>query len=114
MGLLETSELGLGRVPDSDRVDVGADHVLEVCRHGTTVDLGAGARAPDALGDVEDDAGEAVLIDPDLLVVGDLAQLARTVGISSLSAGRAKNGRPVSQYLTSANFLGRSQTTAPP
>ena len=73
---LEASELGLGRVPDLDRVDVGANHVLEVRRHGTPVDLGAGARATDPLGDVEDDAREAVLVDPDLLVVGDLAQLA--------------------------------------
>ncbi len=38
---------------------------------------GAGAGPADTLNDVEDDAGEAILFDPDLLVVGDLAQSAK-------------------------------------
>lgn len=42
-------------------------------RQGAAVDLGSGARGADSLGDVEDDASEAVLVDVDLLVVGDLA-----------------------------------------
>lgn len=43
-------------------------------REGAAVDLGAGAGPADALGDVEDDAREAVLVDVDLLVVGDLSE----------------------------------------
>ena len=44
---------------------------------GATVDLRARAGPADTLNDVEDDAGEAILFDPDLLVVGDLAQPAK-------------------------------------
>ena len=43
-------------------------------REGAAVDLGAGAGPADALGDVEDDAREAVLVDVDLLIVGDLSE----------------------------------------
>ena len=43
---------------------------------GAAVDLGAGAGPADALGDVEDDAREAVLVDVDFLVVGDLSEFA--------------------------------------
>lgn len=73
---MHAGEFRLGRVPDLDGVDVGADHVLEVRGHGPAVDLGAGAGLADALCDVKDDAREAVLVDPDFLVVGDLSQLA--------------------------------------
>lgn len=45
-------------------------------RHGSAVDLGSGPRLAHALGDVEDDASEAVLVDPDLLVVRDLSDFA--------------------------------------
>ncbi len=43
-------------------------------RQGGAVDLGAAAGPADALGDVEDDAREAVLVDVDLLVVGNLSE----------------------------------------
>lgn len=45
-------------------------------RHGATVNLGAGAGAADPFGYVKDDAGEAILVNPDLLAVGDLTKLA--------------------------------------
>lgn len=43
--------------------------------HRTTVDFGTRTRCAHALGNVEDDAREAILIDPDFLVVWDLTQL---------------------------------------
>lgn len=83
--LLEPRELGLCCVPDLERVLVGADQLLEVRRHGAAVDLGVRARLADALGDVEDDAREALSVDPDLLVVGYLPQLATGVSASFVS-----------------------------
>ena len=47
-----------------------------MCCQGAAVDLGPGAGGAYALGDVEDDAGEAVGVDEDLLVIGDLTDLA--------------------------------------
>lgn len=69
-------ELGVGRVPDLDTFDVGADNLLEVHRQRLAVDLGGAARPADALRDLDDDGREAVLVDEDFLVVGDLADLA--------------------------------------
>jgi hypothetical protein len=40
---------------------------------GSTVDGGAAACYADALSDIEDDAGEAVFVEVDFLVIGDLA-----------------------------------------
>jgi hypothetical protein len=45
-------------------------------RNSAPVDLRPGAGLAHALGYVEDDAREAVLVDPDFLVVRDLSQLA--------------------------------------
>lgn len=45
-------------------------------RHGLSINLGAGPRGAYALRDVEDDTGEAVLVDVYLLVIGYLPQLA--------------------------------------
>jgi hypothetical protein len=74
--VLKVRELGLSSVPDLDSIDIGSNHVFEMGCHGTAVNLRARARASDALGDIEDDAGEAILIDPDFLVIGDLSQFA--------------------------------------
>jgi hypothetical protein len=74
--LLEMGELGFGCVPHLDRVGVIADELLQVRGKRAPVGLEAAARGTDALSDVEDDAGEAVLVDVDFLVVGDLAKLA--------------------------------------
>jgi len=41
--------------------------------HGRAVDGWASAWQPDALGDIEDDAREAIRIEVNLLMVGDLA-----------------------------------------
>ena len=41
---------------------------------GAAVDLGAGAGPADALGDVEDDAREAIFVDVDFLIIGDLSE----------------------------------------
>lgn len=46
-------------------------------RQRRAVDLGPPARGADALGDLDDDAGEAILVDVDLLVVRNLAKLAK-------------------------------------
>ncbi len=70
------AELGLGGVPDLDAVGVVTDEVLEVDGQGAAVALESVARGVDALGDVEDDGGEAVLVEVDFLVVGDLADRA--------------------------------------
>lgn len=53
----------------------------------TSINLRPGARLADALGDVEDDARKAILVDPDLLVVGDLSQLAVSASVSHHAAG---------------------------
>jgi hypothetical protein len=75
-GEREVAEFGLGRVPDFDRVYVVADEVLQMDCQGAAVTFEAGPRGVDALRDVEDDRGEAVLVDVDFLSVGDLADLA--------------------------------------
>ena len=126
-GALEVGKGGLGRVPDLDRVGVVADKFLEVCGQGAPVGLEAvgcgrgGRRGPDALGDVKDDAGEAVLVDVDFLVVGDFAEFAaRWVSwpvllvSSSVRFVGGKAGLELGLYLTSANFSGRSQMREPP
>lgn len=123
--LLEPRELGLCCVPDLKRVLVGADQLLEMRRHRAAIDLGVRAGLADALGDVEDDAREALSVDPDLLVVRYLPQLA--MGMSacfvSLIRPQAFQGHATAQlwwlglrqtYLTSAKCSGRSQTIAPP
>lgn len=74
--LLKSRELCLGSIPDLNRVDVRADHILQMRSHGPTINLGARSRLAHALSNVEDDAREPILINPDFLVVGDLAQLA--------------------------------------
>ena len=82
----EARELRLSCVPDLDALDVLAHKLLEVRRHGAAVSLEPGAGRADALADVEDDAREAVFVDPGLLVVGDLAQLAAEGERTILSA----------------------------
>jgi hypothetical protein len=69
-------ELRLGCIPRLDSVGVVADELLQVCGQRAPVRLEASAGGADALGDVEDDAGEAVLVDVHFLVVGDFAELA--------------------------------------
>ena len=72
-GVREVGELGLGCIPDLDGVGVVADEVFQVDCQGAAVALEAGAGGVDALRDVEDDRGEAVFVDVNFLVVGDLA-----------------------------------------
>lgn len=69
-------KLGLGGVPHFNVVDVFSDDILEVDGERAAVLLDPTGGWADALGNVEDDGGEAVLVDIDFLVVGDLAQLA--------------------------------------
>ncbi|VUC34569.1 unnamed protein product [Clonostachys rosea] len=108
----KTGELGLGGVPDLEGILVRADEILEVRRHGPAVDLGSGARLAHALGDVEDDAGEALLVDPDLLVVRDFSDFAAQLLLAQLAVAFWTT-RGLS-YLTSAKCSGRSLTIAPP
>lgn len=80
-GVLELGEDRLCRVPHLDGVDVGADQLLQMCGQGLAVDLWGATGTSNALGYVEDDARETVLVDENLLGVGDLAK--RTVVIVS-------------------------------
>lgn len=44
--------------------------------HSLAIDLGSRTAGTDALGNVEDDAGEPILVDPHFLVVWNLSELA--------------------------------------
>lgn len=77
-------ELGEHRVagaPDLDGVDVRVDDIFEMRGQGRAVCGGAGARKAHPLCDVEDDAGEAILVKVDLLVVWHLADGTRMVSL---------------------------------
>ena len=111
-------ELRLCCVPHFDRIGVAANQVLQVHGHRLAILLEARLVRPGglyALGNVEDDAGESVLIDPDLLVVGDFAQIAeeRAIELATNPSGKLNSG-VVCRYLTSAKLTGRSLTRAPP
>lgn len=84
----------LGRIPHLDRVRVAANEFLEVRRQRLPINLVGASWAAHALCNVKDDAGEAVLVDKDLLVVGDLAQSAHVgkVGGEVALDGTAKEG----------------------
>jgi hypothetical protein len=71
---------------------VGLYKVFQVGGEGGAVGGWAGARQANALGDVEDDAGEAVLVQVDLLVVGDLAEGAITVRLERARGARGAYG----------------------
>lgn len=94
--LLESAELSLGGIPDLDSVDVRTDHILQMRRHSAAIDLRASSRLANTLGNVEDYTGEAFLVDPDLLIVGDLSQLAtrehRLVSMGGATNGFARKG----------------------
>lgn len=74
VGVLELGEDRLCRVPHLDGVDVGTDQLLQVCGQGLAVDLWGAAGPADTLRYVEDDACETVLVDENLLGVGNLAE----------------------------------------
>lgn len=97
--------------PDFQEVGVGIDDVLEVDGQRCAVGGVGAARWADALGDVEDDAGEAVFVEVDFLVVGHLADGA--VGVSSEFYVRCIGGGGL-KHLTSAKEVGSSATRAPP
>lgn len=79
--VLELGEDRFCGVPHLDGVDVGTDQLLQMCGQGLAVDLWGAAGPSNALGYIENDACETVLVDEDLLGVGDLAK--RTVVIVS-------------------------------
>jgi hypothetical protein len=74
--VLESRKLRLGSVPDFEPVFVRANKLLEMCRECPPIDLGALTWWSNALGDVEDDAGEAIAVDPNFLVIRYLSKLA--------------------------------------
>lgn len=78
-GVLKLGEDGLCRVPHLDGVNVRTDQLLQMCGQSLAVDLWGAAGASNALSYVEDDACETILVDENLLGVGDLAK--RTVVI---------------------------------
>jgi phage major head subunit gpT-like protein len=65
---------------------------------GAAISLETLTTGVDALGNVEDDGGKPVLIDPDFLVVGNLADLAREGSASEGSKSHAQ-GSTVSQSM---------------
>jgi hypothetical protein len=117
-------ELRLGRVPDFDRVRVLADKIFQVDRQGAAVALEwVVAGGVHALGDVEDDGGEAIFVKVDFLVVGDFTNHAegivsqvrrRLKGESEEGARQVSSSRNRRAYLTSAKLSGRSHISAPP
>jgi hypothetical protein len=60
-------------VPDFHGVDVRVDDVFEVRCESRAIDGGATTCYAHTLGDVEDDAGEAVFVKVNFLVIGNLA-----------------------------------------
>ena len=80
-------KLRLGCIPHLDSVGVVADEFFQVGCKRAPVRLESATCRADALGDVEDDAGEAVLVDPHFLVVGHLAQFAARVRVSWVGDG---------------------------
>lgn len=76
LNVLEVGELCLCSVPHLDRIDVAAHQILQVGGQGPAIRLKPASCWPSALRNVEDDAGESVFIDPHLLVIWYLAQLA--------------------------------------
>ncbi len=62
-------------------------------RHGATINLRTGARLTHTFGDVEDDAGESILVDPDLLVIRDFSQFTSQTNQAILATGVTKYGK---------------------
>jgi hypothetical protein len=69
-------KLRLCRVPHFDCISIVANQVLEVSCQSAPVALQPASRGVYALGYVEDDGCEAILVDVDFLVVGDLTDSA--------------------------------------
>ena len=86
MGILpQASKQRLSCIPDLDSVDIRPYQLFQVCGQGSAIDLGAAPGRADALGDVEDNASEPILIDVDLLVIGNLSELAVCPGEEGLA-----------------------------
>lgn len=100
-----------------------------MCGQGLAVNLRGAAGSANALGNVEDDACETVLVDENLLGVGDLPKRAVVVVVVVVSKmilsryldaemlhglTRSHATRWTGAYLTSANCSGRSHSSAPP
>lgn len=74
--VLEPGKLRRGRVPDLDGIDIVANNILQVGGKRTPVDFRPGTFSPDPLSDVENYGRISILVHPDFLVVGDLANFA--------------------------------------
>jgi hypothetical protein len=74
--LLESGEERRCRVPDFHPVDVVAHELFKMRYHGSPIRFYAFAGRVYALGDVDDDTREAVLVDVDLLVIWYFSQCA--------------------------------------
>ena len=77
--------------------------------HRSSICGGAAAWLAYSLGDVKDDACEAIFVEVDFLVVWDLTDCAR-----STCQSQSERGRRGAWYLTSANVEGSSTIRAPP
>lgn len=72
----ELGELCISGVPHAHRVGIVTDQLFQVSRERLAVNLGGSAVGANTFTDLKNDACEAILVDIDLLVVGDLAQFA--------------------------------------
>lgn len=72
----QVGELCRGCAPDFEQVRVGIDDVLEVDGQRSAIGGVSAASGADALGDVEDDACEALFVQVDFLIVWHLTDRA--------------------------------------
>jgi hypothetical protein len=74
--LVEMCKHRVGSVPDVYAIRIRINELFKVYRESLGVTLEANSVGLHPFRDVKYDASEAVLVDPDLLIVGDLAQFA--------------------------------------
>lgn len=66
-------KLSISNRPYFHSVQIGINNILQMSRHSRSVGRWAGARSADSLGDIEYDTGEAIFVQIDFLMVGNLS-----------------------------------------
>lgn len=77
--LRKVGKLGIARIPHLDSIGVRVNDILKMRRQGCAVDGWTSACDAYALGDVEDDACEAIFVEIHLLVIWNLPNSAGNV-----------------------------------